>query len=168
MELSSLRSFVCGCLAALPLSAQVSVLTYQYDASRAGANLNESVLTKASVTVNRFGKLFSYPVDGYIYGQPLYLPSVTIPRKGVHDVVYVATEHDSLYAFDADTGAGPNGAPLWQVSFINPIAGVTTVPYQDTACSQITPELGITSTPVIDPGSGTIYVVADRKSTRLN
>jgi hypothetical protein len=82
MELSSLRSFVCGCLAALPLSAQLSVLTYQYDTSRAGANLNESVLTKADVTVNQFGKLFTYPVDGYIYGQPLYLPSVTIPQKG--------------------------------------------------------------------------------------
>ena len=165
MGFSRLQNFVCVCLAALPLSAQVSVLTYQYDASRAGANLNESVLTKASVTVNRFGKLFSYPVDGYIYGQPLYLPSVTIPRKGVHDVVYVATEHDSLYAFDADTSAGPNSAPLWQISFINPIAGVTTVPSQDTACSQITPELGITSTPVIDPGSGTIYVVAMTKET---
>ena len=156
---------MCGCLAALPLTAQMSVLTYQYDTSRAGANLNESVLTKANVTVGRFGKLFSYPADGYIYGQPLYLPGVPVPQKGVHDVVFVATEHDSVYAFDADTNAGPNSAPLWHVSFINPGAGVTTVPYLDTSCSQIYPELGITSTPVIDPASGTIYVVAMTKET---
>jgi hypothetical protein len=71
MERSRLGSFLSVCLAGLPLSAQVSVLTYQYDASRAGANLNESVFTKANVTVTQFGKLFSYPVDGYIYGQPL-------------------------------------------------------------------------------------------------
>jgi uncharacterized protein (TIGR03437 family) len=165
MELSHFRNFVCGCLAALPLSAQMSVLTYQYDPSRAGANLNESVLTRANVTVNRFGKLFSYPVDGYLYGQPLYLPSVTIPQKGMHDVIYVATEHDSVYAFDADTNSGANSAPLWHVTFINPGAGVTAVPYQDTSCSQITPELGITSTPVIDSQSGTIYVVAMTKET---
>ncbi|MGA2039095.1 MAG: hypothetical protein ABSH42_07450 [Bryobacteraceae bacterium] len=165
MELSLFQNLACACLATLPLSAQVSVLTYQYDTSRAGANLAESVLTKANVTASRFGKLFSYPVDGYIYGQPLYLPGVTIPQKGIHDVVYAATEHDSVYAFDADSNSGANGAPLWHVSFINPGAGVTTVPYQDTGCSQIVPELGISSTPVIDSQSGTIYVVAMTKET---
>jgi len=168
MGLSRFQTQVCACLAALPLSAQVSVLTYQYDTSRAGANLSESVLTRANVTASQFGKLLSYPVDGYIYGQPLYLPNVTIPQKGIHDVVYVATEHDSVYAFDADGNAGSNSAPLWQVSFINPSSGVTTVPYQDTGCSQIVPELGITSTPVIDPQSGTIYVVAMTKETSAN
>ena len=165
MELSRFRTFVCGCLAGLPLCAQVSVLTYQYDTSRAGANLNESVLTKANVMVNQFGKLFSYPVDGYIYGQPLYLPGVTVPQKGIHDAIYLATEHDSVYAFDADSNSGANSTPLWHVTFINPSAGVTTVPYQDTSCSQIVPELGITSTPAIDPASGTIYVVAMTKET---
>jgi len=158
-----LASFLCGALPVVPLAAQTSVVTYQYDTSRAGANVNESVLNTTNVTATQFGKLFSYPVDGVLYGQPLYLPNVTIPQKGIHDVVYVATEHDSVYAFDADNNSGANTAPLWQVSFLNAAAGVTTVPYQDTGCSQITPELGITSTPVIDPQSGTIYVVAMTK-----
>ena len=147
-------------LAACPLAAQVSVLTYQYDVSRAGANLHETVLNPSNVNVSQFGKLFSDLVDGYVYAQPLYVPGVNIPGSGIHNVVYVATEHDSVYAFDAD-GAG---APLWHASFLNP-SGVTTVPYQDTGCDQITPEIGITSTPVIDPQGGTLYTVAMTKES---
>jgi outer membrane protein assembly factor BamB len=147
--------------AALPLAAQVNVLTYQYNNARTGANLSETVLTPANVNAAQFGKLLSYPVDGYIYGQPLYLAAVDIPESGAHNVVYVATEHDSVYAFDAD-----NYAPLWRVSFIDPTAGVTTVPWQDTnECNQIVPEIGITSTPVIDAAAGTIYVVAMTKES---
>jgi uncharacterized protein (TIGR03437 family) len=149
----------------LPLGAQVNVLTYQYDNSRAGANLNETVLTPANVNQNQFAKLFSFPVDGYIYGQPLYVGNVTVAGKGTHNVVLAATENDSVYAFDADSGTGANATPLWHVSFLNPAAGVTSVPYADTGCDQITPELGITSTPVIDASSGTVYVVAMTKES---
>jgi uncharacterized protein (TIGR03437 family) len=149
----------------LPLAAQVNVLTYQYGNARLGLNPNETNLTRANVNPGQFGKLFAYPVDGDIYGQPLYLAGVNIAGKGVHNAVYVATEHDSVYAFDADSGVGPNSAPLWQVSFIDPAAGVTTVPAADVLCGQIFPEIGITSTPVIDPAGGAIYVVAMTKES---
>jgi uncharacterized protein (TIGR03437 family) len=143
------------------LAAQVSVLTYQYNLARAGANLSETVLTPTNVTTAQFGKLFSDAVDGYVYGQPLYVPNLNIPSKGVHNVVYVVTEHNSVYAFDADGG----GPPLWHVGFVDAASGVTTVPAQDTGCDQIVPEIGITSTPVIDPQTGTLYTVAMTKES---
>jgi hypothetical protein len=147
-------------LCAQHLSAQVNVLTYHNDNGRTGQNLNERALTPTNVNAASFGKLFSYPVDGYVYAQPLYVSRVPIPGQGIRSVVFVATQHDSVYAFDAD---GITPGLLWQVSFIDPANGVTTVPPDDVGSGDIVPEIGITSTPVIDINSGTIYVEAKTK-----
>jgi chitodextrinase len=137
--------------------------THHNDASRSGQNLSESVLTPSNVTPASFGKLFSYALDGVAMASPLYVANVRLSDASVHNVVYVATEHDSVYAFDAD---GRSANPLWQTSFISPAVGpgVTAVPSNDTGeCCDIAPEIGITGTPVIDPASGTLYVVAKTK-----
>ncbi|HEV3482501.1 MAG TPA: chitobiase/beta-hexosaminidase C-terminal domain-containing protein, partial [Candidatus Acidoferrales bacterium] len=138
-----------------------NVLTQHNDNGRTGQNLNETILTPTNVNPTTFGKLFSMPVDGYVYAQPLYMSNVNI-AGGTHNVVYVATEGDSVYAFDADTGA-----QLWHVSVIDTAhgatSGETTLNFQtahDTNCTDLVPQVGITSTPVIDPVSGTIYVEA--------
>jgi Bacterial Ig-like domain (group 2) len=149
-------------------SAQASVtvayqgmLTYRNDNGRTGQNLSEVTLTSANVNSTQFGKLVSYPVDGVIYGQPLYVASVTMPDQGAHNVVYVTTEHDSVYAFDAD---GETSNALWHVSFIDPSAGVTTVSGAEVGNDGFPGgEMGITGTPVIDAVGGTIYMVAYTK-----
>ncbi len=135
------------------------VFTYHNDNARTGQNLNETVLTTGNVNTIQFGKLFSYPVDGKIYGQPLYVPNLSIPGQGTHNVVYVVTEHDSAYAFDAD---GLQSAPLWQVSLLS--SGVTTVnEVGDIGCTNMQGEIGITGTPVINPATNAIYFVASTK-----
>lgn len=150
-------------LAAFPAGwAQVSVATYHNDNARTGQNLHESTLTPANVNPTDFGRVFVQPVDGSIYAQPLYVPNVSILGQQ-HDVVFVATEHDSVYAFDADNAAGANANPLWHVSFINPPAVTTVDSYNDAGCGDLVPEIGISGTPVIDTGSGTLYVVANTK-----
>jgi fibronectin type 3 domain-containing protein len=152
-----------------------SMLTYHNDLSSTGVNSTETLLTPATVNVNQFQKQYSVPVDGQVYGQPLYNPGVNITtgnQPGVHDVAFVVTQHDSLYAIDTN-----GGSILWHDSFIynpagnpNPLnptipAGVTTVPSADTNSSDISPEIGITSTPVIDPATSSLYLTAKTKQS---
>ena len=156
----TLAGLIAWVLLSVLVPAHAQVTTAQYDNARTGANINETILTPQSVSPQQFGKLFSLPVDGSVYAQPLYLPGVEIPGKGKHNVVYIATEHDSVYAFDAD---GKSLEPLWHVSFIRPEDGITTVPAKDVGRPCLSPEVGITATPVIDLSTGTLYVVARTK-----
>ena len=154
----------CLSIAALA-SAQVSVWTQRGDAARDGLNANETTLTLSVVNTNSFGKLFNLPTDGYVYAQPLYVPSVAIPNQGTHNVLYIATEHNSVLAYDAD---GNTYQPLWQhnLTAITCPKGwtCTTVPATDAPNrAGLVPEVGITGTPVIDASNNIIYVVAKTK-----
>ncbi|HEY4677189.1 MAG TPA: hypothetical protein VIJ01_08515, partial [Candidatus Angelobacter sp.] len=128
------------------------MFTYHADKFRSGVNLQEFALTKSTVKSTTFGKVFTRAVDGQIYAQPLYVANLTI-AGAKHNVVFVATQHSSVYAFDAD---GKTTAPFWKRSFINPSAGITTIPKPANAL--IAPEISISSTPVIDTSTGTLYV----------
>jgi hypothetical protein len=148
-----------GVFSYVSASAQVAVTTYHNDNARSGTNFNETILTPSNVNSTSFGKLFTYAVDGQIYAQPLYVPGVAIAGQGTHNVVFVATENDSVYAFDADSNTGTNASPLWRAAFANPAQGITAVPSSDVSCGDLTPQIGITGTPVIDQSSGTLYAV---------
>ena len=143
--------------------AQVNVLTHRYDAARDGQNLNETLLNSTNVNQTQFGNIFTLNVDGWVAAQPLYMQGLNLGGLGTHDVLFVSTMHDSVYALDADNLNG--SAPLWQTSFINPSAGVTSVPIADQGCPLVTlyTEVGVLGTPVIDPNTGTMYVVAKTK-----
>jgi hypothetical protein len=125
------------------LALAVPILTYHFNNARNGANVSEGILAPANVNVNQFGKLFSAPVDGLMYAQPLYVPNLSLPGLGTHNVVYVETQHNSVYALDAD-----NGATLWSVNL---------GPYQQHACAG---DIGITGTPVIRSNTNVMYLVA--------
>ncbi len=144
-------------------TAHTHVFTYHNDVARTGQNTSEEILTPDTINSSRFGKLFSHEVDGDVYAEPLYVPDLTIPGKGVHDVVLVATEADSLYALDGNDNGGSNAQALWRVSLIDSrhgsAPGATALDASlDLKCGAIVPQVGITATPVIDPASDTIYV----------
>lgn len=144
-------------LVCLPPTTFAQVTTSQYDNARTGADIHETILTPRNVNAKQFGKLFTLRVDGDVYAQPLYLPHLAIPGKGTHNVVFIATERDSVYAFDADA---PSQTPLWRASFADSSKGIEPLTPEDVACPFILPAIGITSTPVIDAAAGTIYVLA--------
>jgi hypothetical protein len=152
------------------LLLSTSVTTYHNDNFSTGQNLNETLLTPGSVKVSTFGKQFSTPVDGQIYAQPLYVSGVNITSgrfQGIHDVAYVATQHDGLYAIDAH-----GGNVIWQLSFLDPstpgaalpgATSITTPTNADVNSGDIQPEIGITSTPVIDPAQHALFVITKTK-----
>ncbi len=163
-----------------PLS--FGVFSWRNDTMISGINSQETILTPATInnsTKRQFGKIFACPVDGEVYAQPLYAENVSVAAAGLHNVVFVATENDSVFAFDADASPCQQ---IWQTSFLNPALGVSAVPAcfmmggacsdggisNDVGTNDITPEIGITGTPVINPANGMLYVVSKTKESTAN
>ena len=164
-----LMSLLLACFTFAEAQSFSGVLTQHNDVGRTGQNTAETILTPQNVNATTFGKVFSYSVDGQVYSQPLYVPNVSIPGKGIRNVVYVETQNDSLYAFDAD---GRQPKALWSVNFANRAAGITPVSCQTDGQTSIScgvyPIYGITSTPVIDPTTLTMYLVTRTDNTKTN
>src|SRR5262249_27666406 len=176
MRFGGALGVICACLllGSSNAIAQVNVTVFHYDSAGTGQNQNENQLSPANVNPAQFGKLFSYSVDGFVYAQPLYLTGVNT-GSGRHNVVFVATQHDSVYAFDADNhNSATGGGLIWKRSFIDSGSGITTIPtievYPNPNVPDIQPEIGITGTPVIDynaqSGTGTLYVVVKTREVR--
>jgi hypothetical protein len=159
------KTYACSvlCLVALfscLLTAQVTVPVYQYDNSHSGTNTNETTLTPSNVNVAQFGRVKVFPVIGYVYAQPLYVPNLIIGGTS-HNVLFVATEHDQLYAFDVNSGQ-----QLWHTNFLASLGLqtiVSTVSNSDVNCNDLIPEIGMTGTPVIDTTTNTLYVSVETK-----
>ncbi len=161
--------------ASAPSWSAVDVLTHRYDNNRQGLNARETRLTASNVKPSGFGKLFEQPVDGQLYAQPLIVTGLSLPGKGTHDVVYAATEANTVYAFDANNASGGNAKPLWQVSLVDTAHGAAPgATAMDAAelgvndkgewlCGILAPKIGITGTPVIDRASKTMWVAAKSK-----
>jgi hypothetical protein len=159
---TALPLVILGALFWTPAARATDVLTYHNDNGRTGQNLSEVILTPSNVNFTTFGRLFTLSVDGRVDAQTLYASGAVLPGPAAHNLLIVATEHDTVYAFDADTGA-----QLWHVSMLKP--GET--PSDDRGCGQVSPEIGVTATPVIDRQAGpngTIYVVAMSKDSSNN
>jgi hypothetical protein len=147
-----------------PLPPAVGVFTYRNATDRLGLYGKEAILKTSNVRKESFGKLFDFNVDGFVYPQPLYMQGVAIEGKGTHDVIFIATEKNNVYAFDA---SGSSTDPLWHTTFVDPPAGITPVPSADLQSLNTGPWVGITGTPVIDPESLTLYLVAATKEHGL-
>jgi hypothetical protein len=157
--------------------SNVAVTQNRYDRQATGANLQETVLNTSNVNSSSFGRLFSYAVQGNVVAQPLYLPQVSIPGKGIRNLLFIATMKDHVYCFDADSNQGSDGGKLWEVDFVAQAgAGAATFPPFDAtgvASEHLDNSLGILSTPIIDRTTNTMYLVvntkeATRKRTRLH
>jgi hypothetical protein len=142
-------------------------LTWRYDLGHAGQNTHETALNLSNVNSSSFGKLFALPVDSTVYAQPLYVPGLKMSDGQVHNVVFVATENDSIYAYDADSNGGANANPLWQISLLTAAygaaSGAVAVPWQDNGSPDVAPTVGITGTPAIDTATNTMFVVGSTK-----
>ena len=171
-----LRAFCVGllsflCASATSMFAQatnaVPVLTWRYDLTHAGQNTSETALTTSNVNPDSFGKLFSLKVDSTVYPQPLYVPNLKMSDGQTHNVLFIETSNDTIYAFDADSNGGANASPIWKVSLAatdhGAGSGATSIPWQDTGSPDVAPTIGITGTPAIDPTTNTMYVVAATK-----
>ena len=143
--------------------AQVNITTWQVNLQHTGNNASETILTPGNISVpGNFGLLFSQPLDGQTYGQPLLMSGLSVGGT-THNIVYVCTEHCSIYAFDADSNIGPNANPIWHDNLLP--AGTVPVPQSVVGSGDISIELGITTTPVIDPATNTIYIVSKVQRT---
>lgn len=147
-----------------PAAGGQDVLTHRYDSARSGVNAREALLAPANVQARTFGLLHRREVDGFVYAQPLYARDVSLNGRSRRNVVFVATQHGSVYAFDADTNDNEAAAPLWVARLVNPAAGLLPFEFADLALfDPPATELCLTGTPVIDRDSGTLYVVTKTK-----